>query len=77
MTEGAVVLGRVLARVQSRAPVLNNHVCWVVSIAPPGGVILTGGQIIHLKYDLVFVDAQTGRVLLNVTGGIPTPQKSG
>lgn len=57
-------------------PMLNNRLCWVVSVLPHGGTLTANGQLIQVKYDLVFIDANTGKFIIALSGGPAVAQPS-
>lgn len=75
---GATVREVVLARVYNpNTPTLRDHLCWIFSVIPPHG----GAVVPHDAYWLIYVDAETGKVLMaggtESPGGSPLVSRSG
>lgn len=52
----------------------SDHLVWVMSLMPSGGVWYEAGDIIHVRFFLGFVDALTGKFLV-AGGGGPVQQQ--
>jgi len=69
---GGQVRETVLARLET--PLMptspeNGKLAWIVSMMPAGGVHDVGGQVVHVDYAIVAVDAVTGQLLKAVLAG--------
>jgi hypothetical protein len=71
---GAQIRERVLARFQDRYtnPPLDTN-GWIVSVVPHGGIYSAsgglGGNRLPGTYHLLVIDAQTGQLVLGISGG--------
>jgi len=71
---GSHVRETLLAQVtDTRVPVINGRLCWIVSIVPSTGIVMPsagpdGHTPIYGDYFLVFVDAKSGTYLFGAIG---------
>lgn len=75
---GTTVLQAVLARLRTPTnPRLDRRLVWIFSVQRPGAQSASDGYIMHLKYELLFVDALTGQFAGGIAAGPTTPQRTG
>lgn len=62
-----------LGRLHGGGRPIDGCQCWVVSLMPQSGKATSDDGLLHLRYDYMLVNAQTGRVLAALQGGTDQP----